>query len=148
MLQVNFKTHGDSLINIYASDPSQLDLALDALLTRLGKIAEVESAFKAGAAIAQALPVTEISTTVAPPQPVAAAPEWAAAAPAPTWGAPAPANAVAAPQCIHGTRTPRSGTGAKGPWKAWFCPTPKGTPNQCDAVWVQKNSPEWNGFPA
>jgi hypothetical protein len=25
----------------------------------------------------------------------------------------------------------RSGNGAKGPWSGFFCPTPKGTPDQC-----------------
>lgn len=145
VLQINFKTHGDSLINIYAANPDQLDAALDALQSRLGRIAEVESQFKGAAAVAQTLGVTEIATTVAPPAP--AAPEWAATAPAPSWNAPSPAAPAAAPTCAHGPRVARSGMGAKGPWKSWFCSAPKGS-NQCDAIWVKQGSPEWNTHPA
>lgn len=36
--------------------------------------------------------------------------------------------------CIHGPMTYREGTGARGPWKGWFCPEPKGSPNACKAV--------------
>lgn len=39
--------------------------------------------------------------------------------------------------CHHGDRVYRSGNGAKGPWQAWFCPSPKGTPDQCQALWVR-----------
>lgn len=39
--------------------------------------------------------------------------------------------------CHHGDRVYRSGNGAKGPWQAWFCPSPKGTPDQCQAMWVR-----------
>ena len=40
------------------------------------------------------------------------------------------------PTCTHGQRVFRKGTGAKGPWQAWFCPAPKGTPDQCKPVFV------------
>lgn len=48
--------------------------------------------------------------------------------------------------CKHGPMTKRSGTGAKGPWKGWMCPSPKGTPDQCDPIFVRRNEPEWNTF--
>jgi hypothetical protein len=48
--------------------------------------------------------------------------------------------------CKHGAMTKREGTGAKGPWKAYMCPTPKGTPDQCDPVWLRRNEPEWSSF--
>lgn len=38
-----------------------------------------------------------------------------------------------APLCKHGPRIKRTGTSAKGPWTAWFCPQPKGSPDQCKA---------------
>ena len=41
------------------------------------------------------------------------------------------------PVCPHGNRQFREGMGAKGPWKAWFCPSPKGTVGQCDAQWIR-----------
>ena len=48
--------------------------------------------------------------------------------------------------CKHGMMTPRTGSGAKGPWKAYMCPSPKGTPDQCEPVWIRRNEPEWNAF--
>lgn len=46
--------------------------------------------------------------------------------------------------CSHGTMVTRKGSGAKGEWKGYFCPTPKGTPDQCQPQWVTKKDPEWN----
>ena len=46
-----------------------------------------------------------------------------------------PAAAVAgAKHCKHGAMVARSGTSAKTgkPWNGYFCPSPKGTPDQCD----------------
>ena len=35
--------------------------------------------------------------------------------------------------------TYREGVGKNGrPWKAYFCPTPKGTADQCPAVWLDQ----------
>ena len=45
-------------------------------------------------------------------------------------------TATGAPTCSHGPRIHRKGTGAKGPWQAWFCPTPKGTPDQCKPMFI------------
>lgn len=36
-----------------------------------------------------------------------------------------------APMCKHGARKKRDGVSAKGPWTGWFCPLPKGNPDQC-----------------
>lgn len=59
----------------------------------------------------------------------------------PSWAQPEPAAQQAsqppAPSCIHGQRTYRSGTGRKGAWQAWMCPTPKGTPGQCEPEWIK-----------
>ena len=62
-------------------------------------------------------------------EPAAAAPQqsWSEQ---PTQQAPAPQGGK---QCAHGAMVYREGTSAKGPWKAYFCPTPKGTPGQCAA---------------
>lgn len=57
----------------------------------------------------------------------------------------APASLVAGTRsCSHGTMVTRKGSGAKGEWKGYFCPTPKGTPDQCTPQWVTKKDPEWN----
>jgi hypothetical protein len=57
----------------------------------------------------------------------APAPAYAAAPAAP------PAGVPGAPRCNHGPRTRRAGTNQRGPWVGWFCPSPKGTPDQCKA---------------
>jgi hypothetical protein len=49
-------------------------------------------------------------------------------------------------ECKHGPMTKREGAGAKGPWKGFMCPTPKGTPDQCEPVFVKRGTPEWNNF--
>lgn len=49
-------------------------------------------------------------------------------------------------QCVHGEMIRRSGNGAKGEWRGFFCPTPKGTPDQCSPAFAQRNSPEWASF--
>lgn len=48
--------------------------------------------------------------------------------------------------CKHGVMSQRTGSGAKGPWKAYMCPSPKGTPDQCEPVWLRRNDPDWNSF--
>lgn len=48
--------------------------------------------------------------------------------------------------CSHGVMTKRTGAGAKGPWKAYMCPSPKGTPDQCEPVWVRRHDSEWSTF--
>lgn len=56
----------------------------------------------------------------------------------------APAGAEAAPGgearvCKHGDMTYKSGVSAKTgkAWKAFMCPSPKGTPDQCEAQWLR-----------
>jgi hypothetical protein len=52
----------------------------------------------------------------------------------------APAGPVGSsnPTCKHGTRIFKQGNGAKGPWQAWMCPTPKDTHDQCKPDWITK----------
>ena len=57
-----------------------------------------------------------------------------------------PSTAPTGRTCKHGPMTKRSGTSAKGPWKGYMCPTPKGTPDQCDAVFLRRNDPDWSTF--
>lgn len=79
----------------------------------------------------------------------APAPVQAEATAAPvTPAAPSAFENATVPQCQHGPRTAKSGSSAKGPWKAWMCPAPKGDPSQCKPDWVQRGSAEWNNFPA
>jgi hypothetical protein len=49
--------------------------------------------------------------------------------------------------CAHGQMVKRTGVGAKGEWRAWFCPTPKGTEGQCAPAFANRGNPtEWNAF--
>jgi len=84
---------------------------------------------------------TVVNTSVPASTPAPATPSFAPPAVTPSF------TSTSSPQCQHGPRTARSGTSAKGPWKAWMCPTPKGTPDQCEAIWVKRGTPEWNAFP-
>lgn len=125
-LQVNYKTPGGTLLNLYANDAAELDALLAALSDRVPTIAAVEQAVNAGGTLAQA-------GALAPAQ---AQPAQTQASPPPVVNT--PQQAVPQGQsCVHGPRQYREGQGAKGTWKAWFCPTPKGTPDQCEPVWVR-----------
>jgi len=57
-----------------------------------------------------------------------------------------PSTAPTGKTCKHGEMTKKTGASAKGPWKAFMCPSPKGTPDQCDPVWIRRNEPEWSTF--
>ena len=74
--------------------------------------------------------------SLAPNKPAATAPAGG--------GGRAPQQAQQAPggqskTCAHGEMQFRSGVSAKTgkAWKAFFCPTPKGTPGQCDAEFIR-----------
>jgi hypothetical protein len=112
----------------------------------------VAEALAAVQAIGESTPLVNVDvpvvqTNVAPPAPPAA-PGWGAAPAAAPSAPPAAFAAASVPSCQHGPRTPRSGQSAKGPWKSWFCPTAKGTPGQCEPIFLDRKSPEWDAFPA
>jgi hypothetical protein len=71
-------------------------------------------------------------------------PEVAFAPKAPPAQASAPSGSDK--MCIHGAMVKRTGNGAKGEWRAFFCPTPKGTADQCSPTFANRNTPEWNSF--
>ena len=75
------------------------------------------------------------------------APVQAAATATPASEAPSAFTNASVPQCQHGAKTAKTGSSAKGPWRAWMCPAPKGDPSQCAPDWVRRGSPEWNSFP-
>lgn len=101
-------------------------------------------------AAGHATPVVVASAPIPAAAPAAAAVSWdtPAAAPAPSFAA------AAVPSCDHGPRVARGGVSGKGPWKAWFCNTPKDTPGQCKPQFLVSpgnkghNASEWNAFPA
>ena len=42
-----------------------------------------------------------------------------------------------APTCKHGNMTYRTGTSARGPWRAWMCSAPKGAVDKCDPIFLR-----------
>lgn len=141
LVQSNFKSPLGALHNAYGHDEQSYDLALAILEDRVARLAALEQQLQGAGQVAKSIPLAPAA--VQPPAVPAAAPDW---------GAPPPPAAsfqqAAIPQCQHGPRTPRSGNGAKGPWRAYMCPTPKGTPGQCEPDWVRRGTPEWDTFPA
>lgn len=71
---------------------------------------------------------------------------WTSNAPAAPVAPPVAPVSVGDKTCKHGVMVKRTGNGAKGEWRAFFCPTPKGTPDQCSAEFAQRNTPEWSSF--
>lgn len=72
--------------------------------------------------------------------------QWPAAATAAPVAPPVAPVGVGDKTCKHGVMVKRTGNGAKGEWRAFFCPTPKGTPDQCSAEFASRGTPEWASF--
>lgn len=130
----------DALRTIQGYTMEEYQAARDELIADLSKDAE---------AVALAKAAGHASPLTVPPVTVADIPDTNQGG----WEAPAPAvvpsfqNATV-PSCAHGPRTAKSGASAKGPWRAYMCPAPKGDPSQCQPDWVTRGTPGWNSFPA
>ncbi len=109
---------GDALVNLRADTTQEMGELVAWATEHAGQIATAIAAFNLGAAGA--------NPTVVP---------QAAPVQVPTNLPPAP-SASSAPTCQHGAMTHRTGTSARGDWTAYFCPTPKGTPGQCKAIFL------------
>ena len=160
-LQVNFKTSGGTLINAYADTPDELVNELSVLESIAGTIVAVEGILSAASAAApvaappsqyapnpHSAPAQALGQWQQPQAPAQPTPDaWAQQAqqgPPPAWAGQAPAAAPAPAAaggkvCAHGPMTFKQGVSNKTgkPWSAWFCPTPKGTPGQCEAEFVR-----------
>jgi hypothetical protein len=151
---VNVKTKVGTIITVRGADATEFENNINALIGNgvNNSIAAMEELFlnvqpsqpsRSGIdTVVDALGGTVISET---PIPVAAP----AAAFAPV--APPVSNAtitagLASRSCIHGVMTKRAGEGQYGPYKAFMCPTPKGTPDQCKAVYLKPNDPDYATF--
>lgn len=137
---VNVKTAKGTIVTVRGDSAKELDANLDAYIDGglSAKIAMLENDVVSGGndAVAQvsaalgATVVSETSTSFAPvPPPVAQAPAG-----------------VGGKSCVHGPMVKRTGVGAKGEWRAHFCPTPKGTADQCAPAFAPRGSAEWNSF--
>jgi hypothetical protein len=145
MVQASVKTPAGTLINAKGHDDQSFSMALAIVHDHMKTIVELEQLAAAVKNVAAVMPVASVTTL----------PNAAPAAPAGDgWDSPAPAFAQAqVPSCKHGPRTGRNGvykSGARAgqPYKAWFCPSPKGTPDQCSPMFLNPGTPEWDAFPA
>lgn len=119
-IQLNFKTPAGSLLNVYAKHGVELDEGMDALESRLGRIADIERMITATGAVN-----TAFSAPSVPQQRQAPAQEQ--------WTQQPQGNAPAGPvpTCIHGPKKWLTGT-SKNTGKEyafWACQGPRG--EQC-----------------
>ena len=135
-IQVSPKV-GDTLINLRAETPDEAERILAWATANADTIAATIKAFGGVANVVQSFPGSQVVQQDGP--------SWSqqgSGGPAATSQGYAPAQqqqqvpaAPAAPQggksCVHGPMVYREGSSAKGPWKAYFCGTPKGTQGQC-----------------
>lgn len=110
-LQINYKLSDGTLVNIYAKSADELEGHLIALADKATIITATAAALGAN---------TTPSANIANMKVQLGAEEVASDK-----------------QCKHGSMKLRTGAGAKGPWKAWMCPSPKGTPDQCEPIWIR-----------
>lgn len=127
-LQQNVKV-GQDLINLRGDNPDEFKAVLEWAVENAALFVNVQAALNAVEKV-PALAGNVTSTQVQQEQQGG-------------WGgqqqqaAPSFANpASAAPSCRHGERVFREGKSAKGPWKAYFCPS-RDRNDQCDAQWVK-----------
>jgi hypothetical protein len=114
--QLNIKNSAGTLLNFYfyEVDEAEIKKVLETVANTTPEIQAVETLFNAQGVLREALGATPV--------------EQSAAKSAPASGGKA---------CKHGEMTFRTGQSAKGPWKGYFCPSPKGTPDQCEPQFVR-----------
>lgn len=145
IVQINFKNSAGTMLNLYARSEDELTTALMIAGNNLADMVALESQFAAASTVAAAMPVKGSQTAgwgSAPPHPQPASNQSVGQATVTV------AQPGTSPVCKHGPRTARSGSGAKGPWRAWMCPEPKGSSDQCQPEWLRQGTPGWDSFPA
>ena len=120
--QINYKLSDGTLINLYAASATELEAVLADLAMNATNIRATGSELSGGAQ--------------APAPTVASVADAFNATPV---AAPAQPQVVEgqAPTCSHGNMTYRTGTSARGPWKAWMCSAPKGAADKCDPIFLR-----------
>lgn len=122
--QVNYKLNDGTLINLYAADVKELETGLTdlAMVSRLILSTAVE---------------LHGTMAVAPAPTVASVAESFNATPVAAASAQPQVVEGQAPTCKHGNMTYRTGTSARGPWRAWMCSAPKGAADKCDPIFLR-----------
>ena len=125
-IQQNVKV-GNDLINLRADNPEEFKSIAEWTVENAALFVNVQAAL---AAVPPAL-AGNVTKTQVQNEPVQQQGGWAQPQTQQPPSFAQPNNQ--GPACQHGPMVFREGVGAKGPWKAYFCPTPKGTPGQCAA---------------
>lgn len=125
-IQVSTKTPSGTLINVRGETPEEVQALISGVHELTVLIVGLEQGFGAVATLA---PLSIGSSTVTPPS----QPSSPTAFPSTPPVAQTPSGS---PTCLHGPRTFRTGNKNGKQWSAWMCNTPKGTPDQCQAVWA------------
>ena len=110
-LQINYKLPDGTLVNVYAKDQEHLE----GLLTSVSDLSTLilATATQLGANTTPAGNIANMKTQLG-------------------------AQEVSADkQCKHGAMSLKTGTSAKGPWKAWMCGAPKGATDKCEPIWIR-----------
>ena len=115
--QVNYKLNDGTLINLYATNVKELETSLNDL-SMVSALIKSTSNELSGGSSAPSVASVAAAFNATPVQDVAA-------------------SAGTAPVCKHGPMNYKTGTSAKGPWRAWMCPSPKGAPDKCETSWIR-----------
>lgn len=121
-IQVNYKLNDGTMVNVYAIDQADLEQSLTVVQDLSALIASTGQILAGTSAVAAPSVNEQVSN-------LRAMPSQAPAAAAPSSG----------PTCKHGAMVYKSGVSQKtgNAWKAWMCPAPKGTPDQCPADFIR-----------
>ena len=115
-LQVSYKLIDGTLINVYGDNEADFASQLTAMKNQAQAITDTIKALSGNNAVATIQAVLG-GTTVVSAEPAATPQEG---------------------HCKHGALVWReSKPGAPKAWKGWFCPSPKGTPDQCSPKFVK-----------
>ena len=120
--QINYKLSDGTLINLYAATVQELE-------TGLTDLSMVTSLIKSTGKELGGVPIQPTPTVDSVAQQFNATPVATPAQPQVVEGQ--------APTCSHGNMTYRTGTSARGPWRAWMCSAPKGAADKCDPIFLR-----------
>lgn len=109
--QVNFKTPGGTLINIYAQSDPDLAFQLASLNKLAGEIAATEALLTGASNVGKTPPASQQQGDTEAPNVV-------------PFG----------PSCRHGAMVRKTGTNKRGPYSGWVCPSTN-RQDQCPAQW-------------
>jgi hypothetical protein len=126
--QVSPKLPDGTLVNVRGATADEFFANIEAAVNIAPSIAAL------GAALTGTGNLAAAGVTGQPVQSVAQVAQQAVAA-QPASVTPINQGGPPAPVCKHGQMTFRDGQGKRGYWSAHFCPTAKGTPDQCEPVW-------------